>query len=213
MVISCLIYSNFKICISAQLEGANKDKNDYGKIINILLFNYFSLIFVSNIYHFTSWQVTPTKKYHNEYDDDSSDASMESESGSINVSDVKCTLLPKTENENEAQHQIISKIANTKKIFTKLCNKKRLHWLVLIVWHIIMEGINMTMERGLNLKDPNHPKFNDYFHDCKHIVRQSIAYRRSYATKQMKKKLKSKFKKPLLWIKEIKLKNLQFCDY
>ena len=58
-------------------------------------------------------------------------------------------------------------------------------------YKILMEGINMTMERVLNLKDPNHPKFNDYFHDCKHIVRQSIAYRRSYATKQMKKKLKS----------------------
>ena len=135
---------------------------------------------------------------------------MESESGSTNVSDVKCTLLPKSENENEAQHQIISKLANTKKNIYKIMQQKEIAlastycltylWKVVKItpYKILMEGINMTMERGLNLKDPNHPKFNDYFHDCKHIVRQSIAYRRSYATKQMKKKLKSKFKKPLL---------------
>ena len=56
-----------------------------------------------------------------------------------------------------------------------------------------MEGINMKLEIGVNMKDHNLPMYYDYFHDCKHIVQQIIAYRRSYATKQMKNKLKSKY--------------------
>ena len=40
--------------------------------------------------------------------------------------------------------------------------------------------------------DENHPNYNDYFHDCKKNVTDGIAQRRSYATKQIQKVLKSK---------------------
>ena len=58
-------------------------------------------------------------------------------------------------------------------------------------YQILMEGINMTMEKGLNMKDPYHSRYNDYLHDGTYIVQQSIAYRRLYSIKQMKIKLKS----------------------
>ena len=80
------------------------------------------------------------QNFHNEYDDDSSDASMESESGSTNVSDVKCTLLPKSENENEAQHQIISKLANTKKNIYKIMQQKEIALASYVLFDISLEG-------------------------------------------------------------------------
>ena len=154
----------------------------------------------------TQQQDTTTNKNDtNQNDEDSSDESMESESGLFKPDTNKSNILTKNESENEAQHQIITKLANTKKNNYKILQQKDIAlastycltylWKVVKItpYQILMEGINMTMERGLNMKDQNHPRYNDYFHDCKHIVQQSIAYRRSYATKQMKNKLKSKF--------------------
>ena len=140
----------------------------------------------------TQQQDTTTNKNDtNQNDEDSSDESMESETG-LSKPDTKCILLSKNESENEAQHQIITKIANTKKFIIlqqkdiALASTYCLIYLWKVVkiapYQILMEGINMTMERGLNMKDQNHPRYSDYF-----------AYRRSYATKQMKNKLKSKF--------------------
>ena len=85
-------------------------------------------------YTYTQQQDTKTNENNmNQKDEDSSNESMESEYGLLKPDTNKCIILTKNESENEAQHQIITKLANTKKIITKYCNKKILHWLVHIV--------------------------------------------------------------------------------
>jgi hypothetical protein len=59
-------------------------------------------------------------------------------------------------------------------------------------WNLLIEGIKVTLLNSLQV-DENHPNYNDYFHDCKKIVTDGIAQRRSYATKQIQKVLKRKF--------------------
>ena len=153
----------------------------------------------------TQQQDTTTNKNDpNQNDEYSSDESMKSES-SIFKPYTKCIILSKNVSENEVHHQIITKQANTKKNNYKILQEKDIAlastycltylWKVFKItpYQILMEGIIMTMKKSLNMKDSNHPRYNDYFHGCKHIVQQSIAYRRSYATKQMKNKLKNKF--------------------
>ena len=58
-------------------------------------------------------------------------------------------------------------------------------------WNLLIDSIKLTLKNSLQV-DENHPNYNDYFHDCKKIVTDGIAQRRSYATKQIQKVLKSK---------------------
>ena len=72
----------------------------------------------------TQQQDTTTNKNDtNQNDEDSSDESMESESGLFKP-DTKCIVLSKNESENEAQHQIINNLANTKKNNYKILQQK-----------------------------------------------------------------------------------------
>jgi hypothetical protein len=58
-------------------------------------------------------------------------------------------------------------------------------------WNLLMDSIKITLKNALQV-DENHPNYNDYFHDCKKIVTDGIAQRRSYATKRIQKVLKRK---------------------
>ena len=72
----------------------------------------------------TQQQDTKTNKNDtNQNYEDSSDESMESESGLFKP-DTKCIVFSKNESENEAQHQIITKLANTKKNNYKILQQK-----------------------------------------------------------------------------------------
>ena len=72
----------------------------------------------------TQQQDTTTNKNDtNQNYGDSSDESMESESG-LSKPDTKCTILSKNESENQAQHQIITKLANTKKNIKNIATKR-----------------------------------------------------------------------------------------
>ena len=74
---------------------------------------------------YTQQQDTTTNKNNtNQNDEDSSDESMESESGLFKPDTNKCNILTKNESENEAQHQIITKLANTKKKLQNIATKK-----------------------------------------------------------------------------------------
>ena len=56
---------------------------------------------------------------------------------------------------------------------------------------LLEDAIDMVLKFCLKITD-SHPNYQDYHHDSKKIVNYGIAYRRAYATRLMKRKLKRK---------------------
>jgi hypothetical protein len=116
-------------------------------------------------------------------------------------SDVSATI--PIETEEQYQDRTIKKIMSEKKNAYKIMTQKQIfrasEFTLKVVWKVyklgadtlLQDAIDMVLTICLKITD-SHPNYQDYHHDSKKIVSDGIAYRRAYATRLMKRKLKRK---------------------